>query len=179
MQPLAHEMVHFFQDAYAPPVGIKGISSYRIVEGMAEWISTFSGDIPEGPYSFMQRNDQREKEFLELIDQRDGRWPIPLELILTVSDGRSFEILAEDLFEEDEELAALGSRDDVVHRLTCWFYAATYSICRYCYADNEKPFIDYIKAEFSGDGDVEVLQSLLGYTDLEELEESIESFVRR
>jgi len=177
MQPLAHEMVHYFQDAYAP-YGIRGMSSHWVVEGMAEWISTFTGKVPEGPYYFMSRNGGRIRDFLRINDMLDGRWPIRLDTILDIYNGPNLHTMIAGLISEDEEIAALGHKDNVAGMLVSWFYAASYCMCRYLYAEDDEAFIDFLKLDFEGDGGRDEFLDAFGVDDLDQLEQDISDFVK-
>lgn len=168
MQPLAHEMAHYFQDAYAP-YGIRGISSFWVVEGMAEWISSFTGKVPTGPYFFESRNAGRTKEFLDRIKQLDGVWPVPLVSILDCGNQGELRAAIQVAMSEEPRMEQHGGQGAYVS----WFYGAGYCLCRYLNAEKEKQFIAYLKKDFEGDGGLDVFQEVFGIRNLAAFEKEL------
>jgi len=167
MQPLAHEMAHYFQDAYAP-YGIRGISSFWVVEGMAEWISTFSGKLPDGPYFFESRNEHRTMEFLRRIKELDGVWPVPMVSILDCGNQGELRAAIQVAMSEEPQMKKHG-----VDTYISWFYGAGYCLCRYLNAEKEKQFISYLKKDFEGDGGLDVFQEITGIKNLSAFEKEL------
>jgi len=178
LRSLAHEMVHYFQDAYAP-YGIKAMSTFWLIEGMAEWISSFSDDdkIPGGPFHFQSKNPRRIMQFLGEIGRLDGEWPIPLIALVEIENGNVLASAIEAAIADDPRIAALGSKADVQGRLTSWTYAFGYCMCRYLHAEHREKFWEYIAIDLEGDADASTFKRLFGIEDLNKFEkEFVEYF---
>lgn len=177
LHSLAHEMVHYFQDAYAP-YGIRAMSTFWLIEGMAEWISTFSGKIPGGPFYFQAKNNGRIGHFISEIDKLDGEWPIPLVALIEIENGIVLASAIAAAISDDPRIAAMGSKADVQSRLTNWVYAFGYCMCRYLHAEHEKEFYKYMAIDMEGDADGETFKRIFGIKDLSKFEKDFVEYFK-
>jgi len=175
LQSLSHEMVHYFQDAYAP-YGIGGMSSFWLVEGMAEWISTFSCTSYDGPFYFQSKNNGRIDQFLRVIRRLDGDWPIPLISLVDIDNSNVLGSAIGAAIADDPRIAEMGSKTDVHTMLVSWTYAFGYCLCRYLYAEKEEAFFEYLNKDFNGEGGMDEFMSTFGIKNLSRFEKELVEF---
>ena len=161
---LLHEMVHYYQDAYAP-YGIRGMSSFWVIEGMADWISSIGSlegksKIPKGPFFFEQKNADRTNEFLHMIKKLNGSWPIPLVALLEIQNGIALNSAIEAAIADEPDIAAMGSKADVMSTLTSWTYGFGVCMCYYLNKEYPKEFRRYLKLDLEGDGDTDAFKRI-------------------
>jgi len=178
MHALLHEMVHYYQDSYAP-YGIRGMSSFWVIEGMAEWVSTFSGKLPDGPFYFMSKNSGRIREFLYMIEKLDGEWPIPMIALLDIPNGVQLSSAIDAAIADEPKIANMGSKADIHSTLTSWTYGFGYCLCRYLYAEKEEAFMRYLKLDFNGDGGTEAFQETLGIKNLTAFQKTLVDYFEK
>jgi hypothetical protein len=166
MHALLHEMVHYYQDAYAP-YGIRGMTSFWVVEGMAEWVSTLGGGtkLPDGPFYFQGKNPGRIHEFLVMIERLDGDWPIPLMALVDIPNAPMLISAIEAAISDDERIAAIGNNAAIRSTLTSWTYGFGYCLCRYLYAEREEQFMKYLAIDFEGDGGLDAFKETFNLKD--------------
>ncbi len=176
---LLHEMVHYYQDAYAP-YGIRGISSFWVVEGMAEWVSTFptGTNLVDGPFLFESKNTGRIREFLGMIDKLDGMWPIPMIALLDIDTSIILGSAIEAAIADEPKIAAMGSKADIRSRLTSWTYGFGYCMCRYLSKEYEDEFYQYLDLDLNGDAGAGEFKRIFGIKDLNKLERDLVEYYK-
>lgn len=174
LHSLAHEMIHYIQDAYAP-YGIRGMSSFWLIEGMAEWLATFSPDsrLPLGPFYFQFKNTDRIRLFRSLIKKLDGEYPIPMNAMLDINDMIMLGPAIQAAIAEDERIASWGTKDEAQNLLMNWTYAFGYCMCRYLNREYKEEFREYIKADLNGDGGMDAFQRIFKIKDLNKFEKDL------
>jgi hypothetical protein len=162
-----HESVHYLCDAYAAQ-GIEAISSFWIVEGLAEYLGTLSTKPTDDIVRLKGDNHSRLNEFQSYLFALKGAWPLTLEDVLEIRNLRALYTAIGDAKKRDPSLSSFSTEN-----ILSWFYSASYCLCRYLDSQFPKQFKEYIALDLAGQGGIEAFRKVFEVDSVPDLEWTI------